>query len=149
MDRFEELLKELNQEIGLTLHPDRRGACKLSINETLHVQLECDPTQEKLLVATFVGEIPPGKFRENILKDSLKANSPFPVFGTLAYSERNNQLVLFTYLPFSNLTGKSLVDFLVSFIEKADLWRIGMETGNTANLLTTQPKSLSNPFGLK
>lgn len=151
MDRFEELLKELSVELNVSLHPDRRGACKLRINETLHVQLECDAPQENLLIATFICEIPPGKFRENILKDALKSNNgPFPVNGTLSYSERNNQLALFSLLRLSSLTGKFLADFLTAFVEKANHWRTGVETGNTASLVSRSSKSSSdNIFGLK
>jgi hypothetical protein len=133
-DRFEELLKELSALLGIPLHPDRKGACKLVFNETLHVQLECDAALENLLIAAFICDIPPGKFRENILKDALKANSPFPKVGTLAYSERNNKLTLFTSLRISNLTGHKLAETLSLFVEKANLWRTGVETGHTAQL---------------
>ncbi len=149
IDRFEELLRELGAELGVTLHPDRRGACKLKINDQLHVQLECDTGQENLLIATFICEIPPGKYRENILKDALKSNSPFPKNGTLAYSERNNRLALFTRLRLSNLDGRTLADFLGAFVEKATQWKNGVETGHTSNLVSGQSKPSSNIFGLK
>lgn len=142
IDRFEELLNELGEEYGLSLHPDRKGACKLKINETIHIQIECDAHQENLLAATFICDIPPGKYRENILKDALKANGPFPKNGTLAYSDRNNKLVLFSYLRMSNLTGKKLAEFLATFLDKANNWRIGVETGHTAHLVTTTTKPM-------
>lgn len=150
IDRFEELLTELGAELGVALHPDKRGACKLKINESLHVQLECDAGRENLLIASFICEIPPGKFRETILKDALKSNGPFPLNGTLSYSERNNQLVLFSSYQLSHLNGKTLADFLTAFIEKANNWRVGVETGNTAGLVSSQTKTTSsNIFGLK
>lgn len=147
-DRFEELLQELSVEFGLPFHPDRRGACKLKINDSFHVQLECDAPQENLLIAAFICEIPPGKFRENILKDALKSNGPFPTIGTLSYAERNNQLALYATLRLSNLNGKILADFLTAFVEKAGSWRLGVETGNTANLLPQQAKRSGSIFGL-
>ncbi len=148
VDRFEELLKELSPELGVPLHPDRRNACKLRINDSLQVQLECDGPQENLLIATFICELPPGKFRETILKDALKSNGPFPTLGILSYSERNNQLVLFASLVLAQLNGKILAEFLLAFIEKATQWRRGVETGQTANLTPTANSS-SNIFGLK
>src|SRR5277367_5219942 len=108
IDRFEELLNELSTELATPLHTDRKGACKLKINETFHVQLECDAHQENLLVATFICDVPPGKYRENILRDALKANWPFPKNGTLAYSDRNNKLVLFSNFQLANMNGKKL-----------------------------------------
>ncbi len=134
-DPFEALLQELGAELGITLHPDRKGACKLKINETFHVQLESDGHQENLLVAAFVCDVPPGKYRENILRDALKANWPFPQNGTLAYSDRNNKLVLFSYFRIANVNGKKLAEFLTVFLDKANNWRIGVETGHTAHLV--------------
>lgn len=149
IDRFEDLLKELGVEYGIPLHPDRIGACKLKVNDQFHVQLECDPRQENLLVATFICDIPPGKFRENILKDSLKANAAPHEMGTLAYSDRNNKLALFHYLPLPDLNGHKLADFLAKFVEKAAQWKTGVETGNTAQLVAFSPKSSGGMFGLK
>lgn len=149
MDRFEELLKELSPELNLPLHPDRRGACKLKIDGVLEIQLECDAHQENLLIASFICDIPPGKFRENILKDALRANAPFPSNGTLAYSERNNKLTLFSFLRMETLTGKKLVEFLAVFLDKANNWRIGVETGHTAHLITMIFPPSGGMFGLK
>ncbi len=149
IDRFEDLLRELSVELGISLHPDRIGACTLKTNDDFHVQLECDAHQENLLVATFICDIPPGKFRENILKDALKSNGPFPQNGTLAYSDRNNKLALFSYLRLSNVDGHKLAEFLSSFLDKASNWRVGVETGNTAGLLSQASKPSSGLFGLK
>jgi hypothetical protein len=139
-DPFEALLQELSAELGIALHPDRKGACKLKINETFHVQLECDAHQENLLVAAFICDVPPGKYRENILRDALKANWPFPKNGTLAYSDRNNKLVLFSYFRLANVNGKKLAEFLTVFLDKANNWGIGVETGHTAHLVPVPPK---------
>lgn len=149
IDRFEELLHELSDEYNIALHPDKKGACKLKINEAFHIQMECDVHQEHLLVATFICDIPPGKYRENILKDALKANGSFPKNGTLAYSDRNNKLVLFSYLQMSNLTGKKLAEFLVSFLDKTSNWRIGVETGHTSHLVSSTSKPTSGMFGMQ
>ncbi len=140
IDRFAELLKELGTELGIALHPDRIGACKLHINDQFHIQLECDAHQENLLVATFICDIPPGKYRENILKDGLKANEASLQFGTLAYSERNNKLSLFSYLSMPQLNGHQLAEFLSGFVEKASQWKIGVETGHTGHLVSHAPK---------
>lgn len=134
VDRFEQLLSELSQQLGVALHVDKKGACKLRINEQYHVQLESDAHQERLLAACFICDVPPGKYRENTLKDALKANGPFPQNGTLAYSDRNNKLVLFSYLPMITLTGQKLADFLTVFVDKAKNWRMGVESGRTAHL---------------
>jgi hypothetical protein len=149
IDRFEGLLTELGSELGIPLHQDRLGACKLNVNNELHIQLECDAHQDNLLIAVFICDIPPGKFRENILKDALKSNCPFPKNGTLSFSDRNNKLTLFKYLRFAGLNGQKLAEFLAAFIEKATQWRVGVETGHTSQLAAPPTKPSTNILGLK
>lgn len=149
MDRFEEILSELGNLLGATLHPDRRGACKLNVNDILHVQIEMQPEKERLLLACMICEIPPGKFRENILKDGLRANWPYPIHGTLSYSEKNNNLCLFEHISLENLNGQKLLNSLNAFIAKADSWRLGVEQGQTSALVPSVKKGESGIFGLK
>lgn len=76
LDPFAILLADLGALIQVPLHPDHQRACSLNINNELHVQLKED--ENRILVATFLAEIPPGKFRENIFKETLKENNLFP-----------------------------------------------------------------------
>lgn len=134
MDRFEELLVGLGKLLSLPLHPDKQGVCKLSIQNELFVQLEYDPSRDRILMATFICEMPPGKLRENIFRDALKSHYPFPQLGTLGYSERNNMLSLYLYLPIQNLSPEKCAQQLAAFIKKAKLWKEGVSTGQTAQL---------------
>jgi hypothetical protein len=150
MDRFEELLKDFGREINLPLHPDKNRLCRLNINDILHVQIESDEAKDRILIATFICDVPAGKFRENILKESLKANHFYPRVGTLAFSERNNKLALFEYVQYSNLTGEKLGQVLGQFIERADAWRLAIERGQTAPSTESGiTKSNGSIFGLK
>lgn len=148
MDRFEEILNDLGQLLGAALHPDRKGACKLNVNDVLHVQIEWQQQKDRLLLGCMICEIPPGKFRENILKDAMKSNSPYPAHGTLCYSEKNNKLCIFEFISLENLTGQKLLDHLQAFIAKAESWRIGVEQGQTHTLVPSVKKGESNIFGL-
>lgn len=129
MDLFQNLILQLGDILNVPLHVDRMQSCRLNINGLLHVQLENDPAKERILIATFISDVPAGKFRENTFKECLKTNGVFPRFGTFAYSERNNKLALFEYLPYEGLSGEKLADALAKFIEKAQAWRSGMERG--------------------
>jgi Tir chaperone protein (CesT) family len=149
IDRFAELLLQLSAELNIDLYADKHNACKIVFENGLHAQMEIDTRQESLLLATFLCEIPPGKFRENTLKDALKSNHPFPENGTLAYSQRNNQLALFAYLHLHALTGRTLAEFLKAFLDKADAWRKGVSSGNTSHLVHSAPKPSTNLFDLK
>ncbi|MFS8563412.1 MAG: CesT family type III secretion system chaperone [Rhabdochlamydiaceae bacterium] len=66
MDRFLLLLDDLGTLIGLPLHVNQKGLCQININNQLHIQLANESEKERILVATFVSDIPPGKFKENI-----------------------------------------------------------------------------------
>ena len=134
MDRFEEILTELGHLIALGILI-RRGVCQLNINDVFHVQIEFQPQKERLLLVCMISEVPPGKFRENILKDGLRANWPRPLHGTLCYCEKNNNLCLFEARSLENITGQKLLDTLHAFIAKADSWRVGVEMGQTGTLI--------------
>jgi hypothetical protein len=132
MDRFEEFLKSFGQAINVPLHPDKHRACLLNINNVLRVQLEFDEQKDRILIATFITEVSAGKFRENILREALKANSIYPRIGTLAYSERNNQLSLFEYAYFPYITTEKMASLLSLFIQRADSWRTAIQSGHPA-----------------
>ncbi len=123
MSHFEELLKGLSSLVGSHIRVDSHGKCDLIVNQTLRVQLSLDRIQENLLIASLLGEISAGKFRETILKNTLKSNFPFPRDGVLSYCDKNNQLALFAYLPLQDLSSEKLYEFLKVFIPKADEWR--------------------------
>ncbi len=129
MDRFQELLNQLSVIIHTPLYLEKNRAVKFSVNENLHIQIEDDEQNERIFLATFIGEIPPGKYRENLLKEGLKANALFPRTGTLSYAPRNNQLTLFEYLYYASLTGEKIANRLAPFIEKALFWKQAMERG--------------------
>lgn len=143
IDPFEELLRELGNEYGISLHLDKLSACTLKVSDHLNIQLECDPHRENILAAAFICDLPPGKFREDILRDALKSNEPFPKNGTLSYSDRNNKLALFSRFPMTSLNGHKLAESINAFVEKANGWRIAVETGSTSSLVFHASKNLS------
>ncbi|NGX50366.1 MAG: hypothetical protein K1060chlam2_00211 [Chlamydiae bacterium] len=129
MDRFQELLWDLGELIKLPLHIDKNNACKLLLDEKLEMQIEMDAEGEQLLIAAFISEIPPGKFRENVLRDAMKVNSTYHPFGSFAYLEKTNFLILHQYIPTSNLSGEKLSDHLDLFVEESEEWRAALERG--------------------
>lgn len=127
MDRFAILLADLGELIQVPLHPDHHRGCQLSFNGQIHVYLKEE--EDRILVGAFMGEVPPGKFRENILLETLKENNLFPRIGTFGYSDRNNQLALYTHVYFPGLKGDTMADFLEAFLDKAFSWKTALETG--------------------
>lgn len=151
IDQFHELLSNLGQQLKLSLHPDKKGACTLIIRDLFSVQIEFDPSHERILIACFVCEVPPGKLRENVLRDTLKSHYPYPENGVFGYSERNNKLSLFSYVPLNGLTGEKCAGLLSAFIDKAKKWREAVSLGTTADLVSESSSSASDLkiFGLK
>ncbi len=140
-DRFEELLHELGKLFGLPLKPDKSHFCALQIKQGLKVQFQTDTAFEKLLIASKIGELPAGKFREDVLKEALKANGlTDPRAGVFAYIRANNQLVFFQRYPFDILNGERLAGLLGPFIETAERWKSAIDAGQSAPLPVISPQ---------
>ena len=132
MDRFQELLWDLGALIEVPLHIDKNHACRLLLDETLPIQMELSEERGELLIGAFLGEIPPGRFRENVLKESLKVNGAAHPFGTFAYIDKINTLVLHTFLPAETVSGETLAAFLEGFIAEAKTWQEAISSGQLA-----------------
>jgi hypothetical protein len=147
MDRFQQLLYDLGDILELPLYSENQK-CRLSINEELEVQLEYDASKERVLIACYCVEIPPGKFRENVLKESLKANGIFPRIGTYGYSEEKNKLALFQYVTLENQNANNFADILAQFIDRAKRVKQAVERGNPALLLEVSSNYNKSAFQL-
>ncbi len=149
MSIFDELIEVLSKSLNIPLHVEKGKLCRLNINEVMRVQIEWDELKEKVLIASFLCELPPGKFRENALKEALKTNNQEAMPFTLAYSERNNQLAAFVYYPISSLKPEFFLEELLKFVEKADLWRVAVERGDLAAVTISSSGKESPFFGMK
>jgi hypothetical protein len=129
MDYFAILLADLSTLIDTQIYSDTKKICQLSIDSKLHIQLKEDAGKDRMLISAFIHDIPPGRFREHVLRDTLKENYLYPRTGTFAYCDRNNQLALFAYVYYQNLTAEGLADFLETFIERCFTWQTAIETG--------------------
>lgn len=148
MGHFEELLEELGKVFHLKLHVDKHLACSILI-PPLIIQLQPDAGQEKLYLFSKIIELPPGKFRENILKDALKANSALdPRAGVLGYIAATNHLTLHQIYPFSILNGERLANFFGAFFEMGESWQKAIASGQSAPT-GALPSSKPPPFQIK
>ncbi len=128
MNPFELLIQDLSTLLGVPLHAEKGYLCRLIAGGSLKVHLEHQPDLHRILVASFISEIPPGKFREDILKEALKNNDSLDRLGILAYSEKNDSLSYFLYLP-EDAAPNSVSATLLEFIEKSKAWKTAIETG--------------------
>lgn len=148
-DPFDLLIEQLGTSLKIHLHTDHNHVCSIKVHHRLTVQIQVDAAQENLLLASFICELLPGKFRENVLSEALKANNlPDPRTGILSFLPMKNQLTLHQYYPFASLDGEKLALYLAGFIDYANLWREAIERGEASPApIHVHPQS--NPFGLK
>ena len=146
-DRFEQLLSQLGPYFALKLHSDKVGACTIAINSHTKIQLQLDLSLENLFLFSKIIALPPGKFRENVLKDALKANGlPDPLPGILSYLPTTNHLTLYQSYPASILNGERLAGLVGAFLEMAENWHNAVLGGQSSPLPSrTLPVE---PFGL-
>jgi hypothetical protein len=145
IDRFSELLYELGKIFGLALLPDKSNACTIAI-APLSIQLELNQSQETLLLFTKIIALPPGKFRENVLIEALKANAlPDPRPGIFGYFAMTNHLTLHQSFPLHILNGERLAGLFGSFFEWGESWHTSIQRGEKSPLILS-PKI---PFGMK
>ncbi len=149
MKAFNELIKELEEEIDIPLEIDVKNACTILFDEKIPIQIELDLLKENLFLMSTIAFIPPGKFREKVLLHALKVNSFYPRNGTFGYNESSNELMLFDTLPLDRLLdGKKIANTLAQLFDTSQQWAKAIDTGDLQNLLPEEKKS-SNPYNIK
>ena len=151
-DLFGALLQELGSSIEIkNLHPDKNYSCLIRFKGGLEVQVELDHSGQFLILGADLGTSPPGKYRENLFKEALKANDqPPPLYGILAYSKKSDHLVLFERINIKDLTGEKIAAEIIPFTEKATLWAQAVKNGEipVINQHSSSPSS-GGMFGLR
>ena len=151
-DKFDNLIQELGTALKIKLKPDKNNACLLRFKNGMQIQLEADSRSEKLILASDLGQIPQGRYRENIFREALKANGlPPPRNGIFAYSKKNESLVLCDSISLEELTGTKLADYLHSFIQKGELWKNAITRGEVPSFMGNELSfgaAQSQPGGL-
>lgn len=151
MNPFEDLIRQLSASMNIVLHPDAHQSCLLSFEQDeLSIQIDLDNNGDRILVGTQLGRITPGAYRERIFTEALKVNGSAQVpLGILAFSEKNDTLVLFQYLPLRSLTGEKLNSFIMGFREHAKVWKEALTLGTIPLLEKESASGGDKMFGLK
>lgn len=152
-DLFGAILQELGDALKM-VHPglqaDENHTCLLKLKGDILIQIEIDRSGKYLIMGSELGAISPGRYRENLLTEAMKANAmPHPRYGTLAYSHHTDQLALFEMLSLRNLTGSKVAEFMMLFSAKAMLWKEALQRGEVPVIAPTSNKSSPNIFGLR
>lgn len=152
-DLFGALLQELGRSLQIAdLHPDRNNSCQIRLQDQLVIQLELDRSAQFLVLGTDLGDVPPGRYRENLFREALKANDmPYPLHGILAYSRKTNHLILFEKIFCQDLNGTKVAGEITPFVEKAKVWKEALQSNAipALNQAYTSEKRSAGMFGLR
>lgn len=142
INQLEIFIEELGKSLNINdLKPDKFNTCLLKIEKKIEIQIEMDKDPSYLFFGTILGEVPPGRYRENLFEAALKTNdSTLTLIGILAYSKKNNQLIMFDRISTKNLNGSKIADYLKNFAEKAKIWKEAIERGETPSILEKAKK---------
>ena len=130
-DQFDALLSEIGQALKIPdLHADRNNSCLIKMPSGLSIQMEMHPRLQEFILGSDLGEVPLGRYRENIFLEALKANAlPYPQHGIFAYSTKSGHMVLYEKFHTRDLTGQRIADEIPLFLEKAKAWKEALEKG--------------------
>lgn len=136
MNQLEIFIEDLGKSLNIKdLKPDKFNTCLLKIEQKIEVQIEMDKDPNYLFFGTILGEIPPGRYRENLFEAALKMNRSSPTsIGILAYSKKNNQLIMFDRISIKDLNGNKTADCLKAFVEKTKIWKEAIEKGDIPSI---------------
>lgn len=148
---FAEIMKELEPHLQIDTTPDSNDACRFRIDGTLPVQIELNHSTGFLMICSEIGELPPGRYREDVFRSALRENGkPFPRFGDFGYSKKNHNLVLYDSLPLDTVDGESLFNHLLVLSQKARTWQDSIQRGEVpGDKVETKLPGPEGLFGLR
>ncbi len=144
MNPFEECIQALSNILGITLQAEQGSRCKLKAEE-ISVQLDYLEPKKNLVMTSFLAEVPPGTFREEVFIAALKDNAQQGTLGVFAYSDVTGQIALQLFLAISTQPER-LAETLKQFIEKAIIWKNAIAGGNLRLVSQSAPSSGPSPL---
>lgn len=152
-DLFGVILQELGPLLQIkNLHPDRNNSCEIKLVNGTIIQIELDKSGQFLVLGTDFGMPAPGKYRESLFKEALRANGmPAPIHGIIAYSSKADHLVMFEKIHVKDLSGAKVAAAITPFVEKAIIWTDAVRNSQipAVQQVTTSSFRSAGMFGLR
>ena len=150
MNPFEDLIQALGSFMNIPLRADNHQSCLITFfDDEVAIQIDLDSNADRILIGSQLGRITPGVYRERLFTNALQANGvTLEPHGILAFSEKNDTMVLFQFLELQWLTGETLYDFLQLFREHASVWKKALATGDVPNVIVEGTSRGSGMYGL-
>jgi hypothetical protein len=153
MDSFASLIAEMGKLMQMALKPDHNNCCLIDFpKDNMDIQLEMEQGTDLLIIGSNISKIPPGRYRQNLFEQALKANNlEIPRGGILAFSPKSDMMVLFLKIPTKDLTAQAAVGLLPPFKEKFLRWREAISKNETPPLIgvISTKQTSSGMFGLR
>lgn len=129
MNRFTKLMEEMSYILDTPITPEKGGKCRFRVNDLFPIQIEMDKSGEKFFLIAMITELPPGKFREKVLKEAMKENI-YGSIGVLSYMDRNNHLMLHKKFFSEDTDAEMFTDELEAFLRKSIDWYQAIQRGS-------------------
>ena len=132
MSTFANLIEDLSRRLNRNLTPNKDGCVTLLIKEKITIQIEMDRDEDFLIIGAYIEELPPGKFREHILRDGLKANFFFKNNSqVLSYMKKENQLIVHQKMHIETTSPEDFFNDVQSLYERASKWFDSLDSGRS------------------
>lgn len=146
--QFEAILKDFEPFFKCRLQADQNESCLIKMGQGISLQMELN-RYGFLLIGCRIGELPRGRFQDEVIKEALKANEFYPpLTGIFGISRKSNSLILYLLIDPHKLDLDKISNLLNPFIAKAKLWSDSINQGNIPALgaAASQPAT-APPFG--
>ena len=150
--QFGAILEELGAILSMKLEPDEHNSCMIKYQNGLTLQMDHDPAYDRIMVLSNIGTPTRGVYRENLLREALKANGlPNKQPGIFAFSKKADCLVLYDTISIRELTGQKLSEFLAPFVILAQQWYAALGRGEVPSYTGAELTSggTSGMFGMR
>ncbi len=147
--QFEAILKDFEPFFKCRLQADQNESCLIKMGHGISLQMELN-RYGLLLIGCRIGELPRGRFQDDVIREALKANDFYPpLTGIFGISRKSNSLILYLIIDPHKLDQDKISNLLNPFIAKAKLWSDSVNQGNIPTLGMTAPpqQAAAPPFG--
>lgn len=145
MTQFEILIEELGKALSIPLKSENQTICALSAEGKFSVQIE--EKEETLFLVAFLAELPPGKFREEVLLEGLKHNYEENQKKLFGFISKKSMLTLEQRLK-PTVSVDKLKSALLSLIDLGKVWKDAIDLGNLTSIRKPTSSSLISPLNL-
>ncbi len=147
LDSYASLLEELGKLLEIKLKPDANNSCLIKFPDDLELQIDLDISGAWILIGTTIATVPPGAYREEVLREALKGNYILePHCGCFAWAKKGDRLVFNHRMPVEHTKGIHLAEVIIPMLERVKSWK-EMITNNEIPVVRSQ-QSTGKPGGL-